>query len=160
MSIGTLEKAIEFEKEGIDFYSKALKVIKHDLCRKILQSLLDEEKKHIEKLKTLHSELKRNGAWPDNETTTVGDRLINIYKNASETLIKTLKPSTNEKEILDLSMALETKGKKQYKQFAEEAEDKKEKEFFEILSREEEKHFEYLEQHFNYYWDSGLKMQE
>jgi rubrerythrin len=43
---------------------------------------------------------------------------------------------------------------------ADEAEDEKEKKFYERLFSEEEKHYEFLEQHYNYYWDSGLKMQE
>ncbi len=155
-----LDKAIEFEKEGIEFYSKALKRIEHELCRQVIQSLLEDEKKHIEKLKNIYYILKEKGEWPEKETVITKNTLKNIFTNAGNSFKKTIKPSTDEKEFLDLCMALEIKGKKEYKKMAEEAEDVKEKEFYEMLSEEEDKHFQYLEQHCNYYWDSGLKMQE
>ena len=160
MGTEILDKAIEFEEKGIELYSKALKIVQHESCRKIIQFLFDQEKKHIEDLKNLYIEIKQKGAWPEKRTLLVEDKLSNIFKTASLNLNKTLKPNTDEKEFLDLCMALEIKGKKQYQILAEEAEDAKEKKFYETLSKEEEKHFELLEQYCNYYWDSGLRMQE
>ena len=160
MGIKALNKAIEFEKEGIKFYSNALKIIQHDLCRKLIQTLLEEEKKHIDELNKIYNELDKKDAWPEVDTLVVDDQLKNIYKNACFASGKTLKPSSDEREFLDLCMALEIKGQKQYKKLADEAEDEKEKKFYERLFSEEEKHYEFLEQHYNYYWDSGLKMQE
>lgn len=160
MGIQILDKAIEFEKEGIEFYSKMLKIVEHEFCNGIIHLLLEEEKKHIEKLKNVYNELKEKDAWPENSSVEVEDKLKNIFKNASASLDKTLKPSTDQKEVLDLSMALELKGKKMYEELAEKTKDKKEKEFYITLSKEEEKHHQYLEQYCNYYWDSGLRMQE
>jgi rubrerythrin len=160
MGIKALDKAIEFEKEGIKFYSNALKIIQHDLCRKLIQTLLEEEKKHIDELNKIYNELDKNGSWPEVDTVVVDDQLKNIYKNACAASSKTLMPSSDEREFLDLCMALEIKAQKQYKKLADEAEDEKEKKFYERLFSEEEKHYEFLEQHYNYYWDSGLKMQE
>ncbi len=160
METDILNKAIEFEKEGIEFYSKALKKIEHDLCRGIIRSLLDEEKKHIEELKTIYKELKEKNTWLDKATVLSEDGMKDIFKNAADNIDKTMKPSTDEKEFLDLCMALEIKGKKLYRELADEAEDEKEKKFYAALSAEEEKHFQYLEQYCNYYWDSGLRMQE
>lgn len=155
-----LNKAIEFEKEGIEFYSKALKIIKHELCRGVIQSLLDEEKKHIEELRNIYNELKEKGIWPEKETVLTSSKLKNIFESAGNNLSKTIRPSSDEKKFLDLCLDLEIKGKKIYKDLADEAVDAKEKQFYIMLSNEEEKHYQFLEQYYNYYWDSGLRMQE
>lgn len=160
MGIEILDKAIEFEKEGIAFYSKMLKIVEHEFSNRIILLLLEEEKKHIIELKNIYKELKEKGAWPDKKTVPVEDKLKNIFKDATRVLDKTIKPSTDQKEVLDLSIALELKSIKMYQELAEKADDKKEKEFYRKLSREEEKHHQYLEQYSNYYWDTGLKMQE
>lgn len=155
-----LNTAIEFEKEGIKFYSKALGKIKHEFCREIIHSLIEEENRHIVELTKIYEELKNDNSWPESETTIVEDKLKDIFKKAGNSLNKTVKPSTDEKEFLDLCMASEIKGQELYKKLADEAKNDKEKNFYMILAEEERKHFKYLEQFCNYYWDSGLKMQE
>lgn len=160
MSANILEKAIKFEEEGIEFYSSALGIVRHEICRGIIQTLLDEERKHIRKLNNIYKELSQKGYWPEKETNVAEVESKDIFKKACGTINKTVKPSTDEKEFLDLCMALEIKGRNLYKKLSDEVEDEKEKDFYEILVNEEEKHYQFLEQYYNYYFDSGLRMQE
>ena len=155
-----LEKAIELEREGIEFYSKALTIVQHEQCRGLIQLLLEQEKNHIEEIKKISDELKPKSDWPKKESILPEDDMGNIFADAYENLDKMIKPSTDEREFLELCMAFELKGKEQYDKLADKTEDAREKEFYKKLSKEEEKHHQYLEQYCNYYWDTGMRMQD
>jgi rubrerythrin len=59
-----LKQALKMEKDGRAYYKSALERVESDLAKKIFESLIRAEEKHIQKISQLYDSLEETGEWP------------------------------------------------------------------------------------------------
>lgn len=159
-SIAALEKALEFEKAGIDYYSKAAERTKHPNAKSMFLLLVDEEGKHIDYLQNLHKNLSAEGRWPEKITIKLDRDFHLIFKEEAPKIDRNVRISTDELEALDFAANMEKKGRAMYLDLAEKASNPLEKELFTILADWEKGHIEFIDDFYQYFQDTGLRTEE
>ncbi|MBS3765819.1 ferritin family protein [Candidatus Bipolaricaulota bacterium] len=156
ISKDSLEFAIELEQEGHDYYVDNAKETGNPFVESVLEKLADRELEHIEAI---------NNIAEGKSVDDVSFINLDIEKETKEIFDEF---SASEKEgwkeeksdVYDHAIELETKLAKLYKELAEETEDEEEKEFFQALTKEEDKHYETLSNVFYYLTDHDRWMAE
>nr|PZN03700.1 MAG: rubrerythrin [Bacillota bacterium] len=138
-----LEKALEFEEEGYDYYMKIASQVANPLAKRLFQSLAFQEKKHKEVIKDIYEAHNFD--------------LVKDYKSDPEAIERELKDlfshlEESEKTIpLDhiegyrLAMDMEKRGYEMYRKFYQEAQSEAERKFFQALMNEEREHLNSLD---------------
>lgn len=155
-----LSKALKFEQEGKEFYLKARERTRHPAARGIFELLAGEETKHAEFLESLHAALSKQGKWPAELTVDLDRDFKALFAEASAKVDKAVKVSTSEIGALELAMDMEAKGRDMYLDLSRKAKAADEKGLYERFSAWEGEHYDFVEQFYNYFRDSGLVMNE
>lgn len=160
VSLAALNRAMEFEREGIKYYSQAMEKTQHPTARSIFEMLVEEEKRHIDYLEKLYDRLRAEGNWPDEITINIDKDFKLIFKEAAEDIDTSVGVTTDELEALDFAFNMESKGRAMYLELSGKATNPKEKELYELLARWELGHAGLVEDFYNYYQDRGLFTEE
>lgn len=155
-----LQKALEFEKEGFEFYRDARARTEHPTARSVFDLLMGEEKKHADYLLSLHGTLSAEGKWPEEVTLSMDKDFKMIFREEKEKIDETVNVSTTEQEALRHAVDLEKRGQAMYADLAAKAEDPREKQLFQRLADWERSHAEFAEDYYTYFSDKGLFMDE
>ena len=159
--IDILNKAIEFEQEGRDYYAQAMGRTSQLQARAMFQTLMEQEDTHIKILQEIHAGLTKAGRWPAKVTLSLQQiDFKRLFTEAKEKMGDTVKIATDELEVLRLAMELEARGKAMYAEAAAQAKDADEKSLYERLAVEEGKHYDFIDEYYNYFADKGLRMGE
>lgn len=159
--IDILNKAIEFEQEGKDYYARAMGKTSHAQARAMFLTLIEQEDIHIRILREVHSELSKQGRWPARVTLSLQQLdFKRLFTEAKQKMGDTMNFTTDELEVLKLAMELEARGKAMYAEAAAQAEDADEKQLYRRLAVEEGKHYDFIDGYYNYFADKGLRMDE
>jgi len=137
-SISALKKAIQLERDGIDFYLKSAKKTKNIFTKMIFEGLAREEENHIKAINKIYEDLKNKSIKV--EWVTAGDE-GNIEKVFQKALIERAKRSKSDLEALKLGLDLEDKSVKYYERLAKTSEDNFERRFYLTLAYEERGHY-------------------
>jgi len=144
-----LEAAIRMEEDGRRFYLRSGKAAKNAVAKRLLISLADEELKHIDRIKEIHSGLKANKDWADFGkliSKTAKAKLKLVFKPLSAADKKRLKADPSNLEALKISMKKEKDSYDYYDRQSNDTAVRIAKVFYERLKREEEHHYELLEE--------------
>jgi rubrerythrin len=159
--IDILNNAIEFEQEGKDYYAKAMGKTSHGQARAMFRTLMEQEDSHIKILREIHASLSKEGKWPARTTLALQQLdFKRLFTEAKKKMGDTLDIATDELEVLKLAMELEARGKTMYAEAAAQAKDANEKSLYERLAQEEGKHYDFIDSHYAYFVDKGLRMNE
>ncbi|HNR89351.1 MAG TPA: ferritin family protein [Spirochaetota bacterium] len=140
--LNALEVALNNEMNERQFYLNNAERTRNPVGKAMFARIADDELEHYEMLKKLHAEWTANGKWPDtvpltvNKTSvkTILQRMVDESKDA---------PASDSDDLAAVQAAaqFESKGVDLYRELAEASTDKKEKEFFMLLSGIEREHF-------------------
>ena len=147
-----LEKAVKtsllLEEEGYAIYMKAAKSSKNVLGNTTLKAIADKELMHIKAIENFYSQLTGKGFDVSSplEDKQWSDRLKTEVLNGIKTSLE--KSVAPEKELLnayEVGMDLERKGYDFYKKISDETNDAAAKKLFAFLAKEENIHYELLQ---------------
>jgi rubrerythrin len=144
-----LESAIKMELDGRKFYLKAAKTAKNAIAKKLLVSLADQELEHIERIKEISEGLKHEKDWVDFQgviNRQAKKKLALVFRHLSKAEIKKLKADPSNIKAIEISMKKETKSYDYYDKQSKETGIRIAKIFYDRLKKEEEHHYELLEE--------------
>jgi rubrerythrin len=147
--IRILESAIKMELDGRKFYLKAAKTAKNAIAKKLLVSLADQELTHIDRIKEISDGLKHEKDWGDFEgaiSRQAKKKLALVFRHLTKPEIKKLKADPSNIKAIEISMKKETKSYDYYDKQSKETGIRIAKVFYNSLKREEERHYELLEE--------------
>lgn len=153
-----LEGAIKMEEDGRKFYLKSSAAAKNAVAKKLLSSLADQESLHIERIREIHDGLKGEKDWNDFSKTiseTAKKKLALVFKPLSASEKKRLKADPSNLEALKISMKKETNSYDYYDKQSRETGIRIAKVFYDRLKKEEEHHYELLEEAYSLLSDSA-----
>jgi len=137
-SINALKKAIQLEKDGIDFYLKSAKKTKNIFTKKIFEELAREEENHIKAINRIYEDLKNNSIKIEWVTAESKDNIEKVFQDA---LVEKAIKSKDDLEALNLALDFENKSIKYYERLAKNSKDNFERRFYFTLSYEERGHY-------------------
>jgi rubrerythrin len=144
-----LQGAIKMEEDGRGFYLKAGKTAKNAVAKKLLVSLAGQELIHIERIKEISLGLKGEKDWNDFAKTISEDvkkKLALVFSPLSVSEKKKLKADPSNLEAITIAMKKETKSYDYYDKQSKETGIRIAKVFYNRLKKEEERHYELLEE--------------
>lgn len=149
-----LKFAIKFEKDGYNFYTKASKKTKNLVGKEMFKYIAEEEKRHVEKVKSIYEKLKKSDEWPKAGKKSAGKKeavgFETIFTRVKGEIVKILKVDSGDVEALKIAKEMEVEGYKFYQERAEQTDNPLEKAFYKQLVKEESKHYEILENTYEY----------
>ena len=160
-----LESAMKFEERSRDFYHDSVDKVDDEFAKKTLEFLAQEEVHHMEKIRRVNEELidaSKDFDWAAYCTSDLPDRIEQHLKEMNSKRSEKIRPQMSDLEVYDLALDMEKAGYEVYKDYHEQTEDEKTKQFLEFLIAEEKVHFEliqstkkYLEDYSYYFEDFG-----
>jgi rubrerythrin len=140
--ISALELALTNELNEREFYLRHAERTRNDLGRTMFRQLADDEAEHYARLKDLHENWSRKGAWP--ETVDAGLKQAAIRQTMQDLIAKTTSAQEADRDDLDalkVASAFEVKGMEAYGALARDMTDARGKAFFELLASMEREHY-------------------
>lgn len=134
-----LNIGIKMEQDSVRFYTEAASKVKNDLGRKMIESFVEDEKGHLEKLRAA----KEHGSFPEarwSEATAIVTRSKNAFQSVPEDVRKTLESNPGDIEAVSAALRMEEEGDKYYRKAAESSKERAEKDLFSWLAEEERQH--------------------
>jgi len=144
-----VERAKRMETDAMAFYTEAASKVFHPFGKRLFESLVKDEARHLQLLKDI-----LRGLDIDPKVECIGD-VETIFSDLKDQMMNHISASTDEKEALKIALQMEKEGYNYYKDASEKAEDPKEKKLFEVLTKEEERHYQILNNTYNYLEDTG-----
>ncbi len=144
-----VERAMKMETDAMKFYKEAAQKTSHPFGRKMFESLVRDEARHLRLLQEI-----LKGLDIDPHVQCIGD-VRTVFSDLKDQMMQRISASTDEKEAIRIALEMETEGFKYYKEVAEKADDPKEKKLFEILTKEEERHYQILNNTYSFLEDTG-----
>ncbi|MEJ2048900.1 MAG: ferritin family protein [Calditrichota bacterium] len=145
-----LNMALEMEDEGYRTYIDGAKTIKNSLGKRMLERLASDELDHIKRIKEVYQAIEGKRDWDkvkvnaDQDSVTfqsIFDRIKSEIRQSAEELGS---HGVDDEEIIETAINLENHAKFFYAETAKKVNDKKVKQFLEILTGEEEAHYKAL----------------
>lgn len=151
-----IRKAYELEREGLEFYISSAIKSKNALVKKTLFSLAQEEIKHMMKIDEASLSLDTSGKWPGAEISFKGSDIeIAIKEFFVKTDREILSESKDNADLMKTAMEFERKSFELYDDLGKKAQSNAEKIFYEELKKQEEIHFDALENVYYYLTKTG-----
>lgn len=138
-----LERAIAIEKEGHAFYAQSAAKMKSENARRALLGLAQDELSHIERIKEIYAALTAGEPVPEVEAgklTQAEDVFASFRKK-----LPRQKAEPGALKILEMALDAERKSFYYYQKAESETRDPELKGFFQQLAKEENGHFEILQ---------------
>ena len=146
-----LKKAHELERKGLEFYIDSASNSNNALVRQTLLSLAKEEITHMMKIDEISSSLDASGKWGTREIGSgYSDIEIEIKKYFEKTDKKILDLNKHNADVIKKAMEFEKKSYELYDDLSKKAGSDIEKHFYGELKKQEENHFDAL-QNVHYY---------
>ena len=146
-----MKRAYELEREGLEFYIQSAYHNSNALVKRTLFSLAKEEITHMMKIDEISASLDASGKWTGEEISLKGSDIeIEIkafFEKADKDILNTNKDNV---DAIKKAMELERKSYEFYDDLGKKAGSDIEKRFYEELKKQEENHFDAL-QNVHYY---------
>jgi rubrerythrin len=152
------ETAFKMEQDSIDFYTEAAKKTTNKLGRAMFESLVKDEKRHLQALGRLMKEVAPSMAAEEilpGRGGTFKSKLSTVFSEARREIDERIPAGADDLEALTLAMDLETKGHRFYTETAAKAENNTVRDVYLMLRREELEHFSFLQNTYQYLDNSG-----
>lgn len=144
-----VERAMKMETDAMKFYKEAAQKTSHPFGRKMFESLVKDEARHLRLLQEI-----LKGLDIDPHVQCIGD-VRTVFSDLKDQMMQRISASTDEKEAIRIALDMETEGFKYYKEVAEKTDDPTEKKLFEVLTKEEERHYQILNNTYSFLEDTG-----
>ena len=134
-----LDVGVKMEKDSIEFYTDAAAKVKNDLGRRMLESFVEDEKGHLEKL----AAAKEQNLFPEarwREATAIVARSKTAFQEVPAEVRKTLESDPGDVEVINAAITMEKKGEQYYIKAAAGLPEGAEKKLFLWLAEEERQH--------------------
>lgn len=148
-NIDPIAIAIQTEKDGIAFYKKAAEKTSHPFGKQMLQSFIEDEKRHIEILEQISREMD----VPIDTEYSPRERIKTIFEKVSDQVTEHIAPTTDESEAINIALQIENEGYTFYKKQAETHPEHGK--VFDRLAKEESEHIFILQNLSDYLNDTG-----
>ena len=143
-----LNESLDMEKKGHKFYKEGAAKIKNSLGRKMLSRLAEDELVHIKRIKEIYESLKSDSLSNIKITEAPIAKFDEIFGRMKEHMNEAVDDLTevgvDDEEIINVALELESHAKFYYREAAQKAKDEKVKQFYELLAKEEENHYDLL----------------
>ena len=137
-----LATAIKFEEDGRKLFLDCMNKTEHPWGKSLFKSLAEDELKHIARLKETFEKLSISDHFTQGPAPLASEKeWKNIFEEARGSVEKTIKAATGDVEALTLGMEFEEKGMNYYKKLSEESSNPLEKKFYDIIAKEEHRHY-------------------
>jgi rubrerythrin len=144
-SIAALEKAIQMEIDGKEYYLKASEKTGNELGKKLLQSLAAEEDIHRKVFEDIFENIRNKQGWPRKEFHADGGRALRtVFANAIDNMDREVTSMPEELDAIQTAMVMENKTYDFYKEQGKKVAYDVEKLFYEALAEQEEEHHRIL----------------
>lgn len=134
-----LEQAIQIEKEGKEFYTRAASNAASRTVRMIFEDLARQEDFHIQKIGEISAAIQGAGAVTEWITCIIGESRLDLL--FGDKASAQAKASESDLAALNFALQIEEKSVKYYEDLAARSQDKHEKRFYLTLSHEERGHY-------------------
>jgi len=133
--------AMNIEKEGEEFYSRAMMDVEDPVAKDTLRFLAEEEKRHMEFISNVYKSLGKK-----EEVENIRKQFLNsgIFPDYSG-FVSHVRATDRDVEILREAREIEVRSRRFYRKKLKDVTDETEREILEILAREEEKHLRWIE---------------
>ena len=136
-----LNTAIQFERDGFDFYTEAAKSAGSDLARGVFESLAQDELRHISYLRSLSA----GEATVQSENDDLAARLRPVFKEAGEVVAQAAETAEGDIAALNLGIEREDTAVRAYSEGAADADSDEFRVLCELLVGVEKTHRQLLE---------------
>jgi len=151
-----LKRAYELERKGLEFYITLVRKSKNVLARRTLMSLAREEIGHMMKIDEISLSLDGSGKWTGVEIAFTGSDIEIGIKGFFEQADKdALLESRDNADLIKKAMEFERKSYELYDGLSKKAPSDTEKRFYDELRKQEEAHFDALQNVFYYLTKTG-----
>ena len=153
-----LKQGMSTEIWGLAFYEQAVAHTKAETGKKIFQSLVDEESKHLDYLRGQYAAVSGNKQWVSVEQALVMAATVDptkIFPNA-KAAGELIPAEATDVQALDIALDFERRGYEMYMQAAKGAESLDEKAAWEWLAKAEDKHYAFLDETKSFLVSNGL----
>jgi rubrerythrin len=142
-ALTALKRALAIEEAGHKFYTESSAKIRNENGKRTLLGLAQDELTHIERIQKIYTALSAGETVPPIQTGKL-NRAEDVFDSFRRKLPRQ-KVEAGTLKILDLAMEAERKSFYFYQKAESESRDSLLKEFYKRLAREENEHFEILQ---------------
>lgn len=145
-----IEIAIKMETDAMKFYREAVSKTTHPLGKRLFEGFVVDEVRHLRMLQDIMNKL-------DIEVKDVHPKqdMKTVFSELKDQMMQRITATTDEKDAVKIALDFEKEGYHFYEKAAMEADDEKEKKLFEVLTIEEKRHYELLENTHRFLEDTG-----
>ncbi len=148
--LAILSRAMELEREGMAFYTKAVAGVADHSARKVFQSLISDEEGHLRLLQGEYDSVSAAGKWMVKpELVASGAKPIRLFPRGAAAA-KRVGVVASDLDALRVAMDLETKGYDLYASAASGADEAAAKSLYNYLAKMESRHFKILQDAYGY----------
>jgi len=141
-----IRRARKLELDGIEFYTDAAQKCGSPPGRRMFESFAADERRHLKTVEDV-----AEGLDVDiDDLPMPRDEIRTLFSEATETLEDAIRTSAQERDAIRIAMDMETKSFELYKEAAAAATEETPRNLFERLAREENQHYEMLENTLEY----------
>ena len=134
--MNALEVAKKMELDSIEFYTEAAAKTKYPVGKKMFETVIEDEKRHLEMVIQLI-----NGMHFTANDVSPMKRVKTVFESMKSEMMKRVEASTDEMEALKIAMQMEKEGETFYQKALAAAKTDKEKALFQRLIEEERQHY-------------------
>lgn len=156
--IEILKKGMSTELWGRRFYEEAAARTESPDGKRVFQSLVEEETKHLEILCGEYAVYSDKGQCVSLEEAIAMAQSVDptrIFPEASEAQ-RLIPPDASDEQALQMAMEFEQRGYHLYATAAQEAASEQERQLWEYLAKAEDKHYAFLQETYDYLINNGV----
>ena len=143
-----LKESLDLEQKGYKWYSEGAEKITNSLGRRMLKRLADDELTHIKRIREIYESLTQDDLSKVKISApklTVFDEIFDRMKNQVDEAIEDLtEVGVDDEEIINVALELESHARFYYEAAAEKSTDKTVKDFYTMLAKEVQSHYDLL----------------
>ncbi|MBD3225073.1 MAG: hypothetical protein GF313_10120 [Caldithrix sp.] len=156
----TLQKSIELEEQGYQYYTDAAEKVTNSLGKRTLERLANDERIHIKRFTELYNAVSDNTIdkvnIEDTQPTTF-DEIFNRLKDQLDDAIEDMsEKGVDDEEVIEMALDLENTTRFFYENAAESTNDPKIKKLYQLLANEEKAHYQILRKTIQFLEDPSL----
>lgn len=148
--MNAVDIALKMEKDAIEFYIAAAAKTRYPAGKKMFETVIDDEKRHLEFVDNLI-----RGLDIRMEDTHPMENIRTVFEEMKDQMMERVQATADELEVFKIAMEMEAQGIEFYRKLLSDAETEKEKMLFGRLIREEEQHYDIFANTYNFLLDTG-----
>jgi len=135
--MNAIEISIKMETDAIAYYSEAAEKTENPVGKKMFQSIIGDEKRHLKMLEDLFK-----GLDITIKDVSPMENVKTVFEQHRDDMKERVPATANEMDALKVAMGMEKEGIEFYTKAAANAKTDKEKALFERLAQEEKQHYQ------------------